>query len=191
MKILSRCILAATLLVGCTVFANADTITWTFSDVVFTDGNVVSGNFVTDTTPALDIQSFDITVSGAADVWSFFADSSTTGALSNPALVKTPNGQIEMGGDAIPMDPFDPFVVMDVAGALSDTGGTYTLTDGFDCKNGASPNCQTLEVVGEGHTPELIGTLTSAVPEPSTLPLLGLGVIGMVAVIRRKFARVS
>ncbi len=186
MKTLSRMMMAAPLLVGCTMFAQADTITWTFSDVVFSDGNKVSGNFVTDT--SLNVESFSVSVAGASDVWSFTAD-----AFDGPALFNSPNAEVGFASNAfLPSDGFDPFVDLDIHGTLSGAGGTFTITDGVDCKNFNQPNCVLLDVAGQGHAPELIGTLNStATPEPSTIPLLGLGVLGMVAMLRRKLVRVS
>jgi PEP-CTERM motif len=182
MKILARFAFAATLLVGCTMFAKADTVVWTLSDVVFNDGATVSGWFETDSTDVNNyINEFDLSVTGGTDPsldFTIMSSDSNPQEFDYAAL----GGVIGFGQQP----GFSPFVALFVDGTLSATGGTYSLTDGFLC-----PGCATL--VSDGHSPSVAGVLggdpPSPTPEPSQLPLLGLAVVGVGAMVRRKFSR--
>jgi len=181
MKMLSRFALSATLLVGCTMFAKADTVLWTLSGVVFSDGATVSGWFETDSTNINNyIDEFDLTVANA----------------SNSALdmhITTADGLQEFDYAALPgeisfgKDPgYSPYVDLYVNGSLSATGGTYSLTGGYLC-----PGCATLDVNSDHH-PSINGVLGgSPTPEPATLPVLAAAFVGVMVLARRKFARAN
>jgi hypothetical protein len=66
---------------------------------------------------------------------------------------------------------------------LTSAGGTVDIASGFDC-----PTCGVL-LDNADHQPKVIGA--AATPEPSALPFLGAGVIGMVIVLCRKLVRAS
>jgi hypothetical protein len=63
MKTVSKVLVVLMLLAGSSIFAMAGSIEWTFNDVVFDNGNSVTGFFITDSS-ITQYLGFSITVAG-------------------------------------------------------------------------------------------------------------------------------
>ena len=164
MKILTKLLVIAGLLFGFATCASAQ-VTWTLSDVTFSNGNVAMGSFTTNAATD-DVLSFSIAITGP----------DTAAAFTVAAMVDTQlPGKIGMGGPG-----FSQAALLTLFSDMTDAGGTIPIISGLDCPS-AGP-CGTL--VTAGHSPEITGVT----PEPATagLMLLGLGIMVRKYVVRRR-----
>jgi hypothetical protein len=159
------------LLLGCTASAMAD-ITWTLSGLTFSNGNVVTGYFVTNDA-VIAIDSFDIEITGPTEF---------TVASVNAAYLP---GEIGIAGAG-----WADYIDLYPAGNLTSAGGTIPLTGsdaygdlyGVDC-----PGCGTLSL---DTTPEVIGVVQGVhvdadpvlVPELGSFETLAICLSGLVLV---------
>jgi hypothetical protein len=165
MKILTKLlVIAAGLLFGFATCASAQ-VTWTLSDVTFSNGNVAMGSFTTNAATD-DVLSFSIAITGPDTAAAF-----TAAVMLDTSLP----GHIGLGGPGFSQD-----VLLTLLSDMTNAGGTIPIVDGVDCPPAAS--CGTL--VTTGHSPEIIGVT----PEPATagLMLLGLGIMVSKYVVRRR-----
>ncbi|MGO9273639.1 MAG: PEP-CTERM sorting domain-containing protein [Terriglobia bacterium] len=155
MKTVSRAIAILGLLIGSCTCAMAGGITWTFSDVVFNNGNSVTGSFVTDSS-ITTIESFSIVINGTAP-----------GAFTPALMVDS----YLPGVIGIANSGFSEYVDLYLTSDLTSAGGTVPISSGFDCPTGT---CGVL-LTGSGYDPTVNGVATAATPEPSAILLLGSG----------------
>jgi hypothetical protein len=176
MQVFSRVAVAAALLAGCSMFAKADTILWTLNDVTFTDGNTATGWFVTDATNLTDVESYSLQVTGPDLSRDFVANAFQTADLPD---------EISIGRDP----GYSPYTDLNLVGGLTSAGGIVHLqaNNGFDC-----PGCGVVVIESDTYVDGVINGLPpTATPEPSTVPFLTAGAVGIVFLVRRKLARAN
>ena len=163
MKTAARSIIVfGLLLLAGSIDARAGTITWTLHDVVFSNGNVVSGFFTTNSA-VTTIDSFSIIVSGPASAADFTATIAVNSYLPNTIGFAAPG--------------WSSYIDLVLSTPLTAYGGTVHIASGYDC-----PGCGTLLLAASGHDPEVKGTI----PEPSALSLLGGGLVLVSIALRRQ-----
>jgi hypothetical protein len=154
--------------------ASADLI-FDFSGVSFDDGGTLTGSFITDdgTTSLLD---WDVTTSGGT-LPGFHYTSSNTVSFSSI----TPLGGILVVETA----GLEHLLQVTFAGPLSPSGAGITLGmfDSFEQTPGGPPQPHRVITAGSA----VVGT--TAVPEPSTIALLGIAVLGVAGFVRRNRQR--
>ena len=164
MKAASKVLIVWVLVVGCSLCATAGTIVWTFNDVVFDNGNTVTGYFVTDSA-VTQYLSFFIVVGGGDPNGAFTVAQMT--ATNLPSLIGAGNSD------------FSKFIALFLSSPMTSAGGTVPMDLGFDC--GPTGGCGTL-LVGDGFDPTVFGL----VPEPSALLILGSSLALFGAMMRRR-----
>jgi len=145
-------------------------VTWTFSNVVFSNGDTVTGDFVTNP-GGTGVLSYSIVVNGPTGQQVFTATECCT-FLPNAVGFGSPG--------------WFQFVDLFLTSPVTQSGGVIPIGSGYDCGGGLGP-CWML-LVGGGHDPEIIGI---RVPESSALLNLdlvsSLGVLGFL-MLRRKIS---
>jgi hypothetical protein len=172
MRIAPRILVALGLLLVSVTCAKADTITWTVSDVTFTNGNTLTGTFVTDSA-VTSILSWSLDVTGPATIADF-----TVVQVDSPALP----GLIGLGNA-----DFSQNVALYLAADLTSAGGIVDIASGYNCPGLA---CGILIVKGDTYVDGVASQSVSNTPEPSTILLLGvgMGILGITSFRRRKLA---
>jgi hypothetical protein len=174
MKMSVKLLAAVLFFGGIGTYASAD-VTWTLSDVYFSNGNEATGSFtINDAFTVIESASFDVTGT----------DSNSTFTVTSLDLADLPG--------AIGFGLFPQYVNLVAAADLTSAGGTISLIPSM----GASVNCPGLPtegcgllLSGDGFTPEIIGFVT---PEPLSLLLFGTGLVAIMGIARRKlFGRTS
>jgi hypothetical protein len=158
MKLRTKGVLLAALFLLFASYASADVI-WTLNNVAFNDGGVATGTFVLDTTGSFLSVNIDLS-GGAYPAIHYSTSEPKFNTLTYVAFADT---------------TFDRFTLLFISTPLTNAGGVVPLTGALDCINGP---CRT------GVSGELYGVQA---PEPGTLMLLGSGLLGLVAVVRRRF----
>jgi hypothetical protein len=184
-KLFSCLILISGLLVLLSVpgSACADNVTWNLNDATFTDGATATGSFVynADTNT---VSSVDIVTSAGADF------GGTDYTAPDPGYGPFPAEIVFVTGAGLADYTGTPALDLLFGSPLTDAGGTIPLsllTGELTCGN---PGCTTGGV--PFYRALAAGDVTTAAvstPEPSTLLLLGLGLLMLFAAGKRKALR--
>ncbi len=166
MRTVSKVLIVLALLVASGTCAMAGDITWTFNDVVFNNGNTVTGFFTTDYA-ITEYLSFSIVVGGGDPNGAFTVTQMTAANL--PSLIGAANSD------------FSKYIALFLSTPLTGLGGLVSLFDGVDC--GPSGGCGVLLL--DGHDPTVFGV----VPEPSALLVMGSSLAIFGTLLRRKLSR--
>ena len=165
--------------------ASANDVTWNLSDVTFTDGGTATGSFVynadTNTVSSIDI----ITTFGAA-----FGGADYTAVDPGYApfssgmsdFVVVPNAPLTDFTGTPALDLIFTSLLTDAGGTVSLDPGTSELTCDATCGSEGPAFYRSISA-GE------VTTLLVSTPEPSAILLLGLGLIGLCIVAKRKAFR--
>lgn len=158
----------------------ASPVTWTLSGVTFSGGGTASGSFVFDADTST-FTSINITVAGSA-----FGDGTYTlldpgFGSSSTLLVLVPGFLADFTGT--------PVLAFDFTSPLTDAGGTITLGFSQGIQQCLDVPCGSSFIVDAITGGSVVSSSVSSTPEPSSLLLLGTGLLGLGPFIRRRFAQ--
>jgi hypothetical protein len=157
MKNIIRVLCLGAIVSACSTAAFAD-VTWTLSDIYFTDGDHATGSFVTNNAGTA-VTSYNITVSGPDFFGDFTASEDFTGLLPN---------EVSFGANGF---FFFPYVNLAFASPLTSAGGDVDVAF---LNSYLEVSGDSFGVVRESRDfdPDVIG-VASAVPEPTSVLLFG------------------
>ena len=148
----------------------ASPVTWTLSGVTFSGGGTASGSFVFDADTNA-FSSINITVAGSA-----FGDGTYTlldpgFGSSSTLLVLVPSILADFTGT--------PVLAFDFTSSLTDAGGTIALGFGQGIQQCLDVPCGVSFIVDGLTGGSVVSSSASPTPEPSSLLLLGTGLLGL------------
>ncbi len=161
--------------------ASASTITWYINATLNCGGCSVVGSFDFDTVTLQTTGVFDVTISGTASADYHYVNTNVGDADNYRNLGLYGDPQVDFNNSG-----FSKFLDLYLSAPIT-AGSTFITLGNSAGPAVACPGCATL--TGDIQTTNPVGTQVSAVPEPATLSLLGLGLVGLSARVRSRKSR--
>jgi PEP-CTERM motif len=186
------CAAAIVLVAGAQTPSHATPVSWTLENVNLADGATLTGSFSYDADTAT-YSNFNIVVSGGTLFTGVaFTHLGNSGYAGNQSFQAIPAASTIGDGSATG----NPYLFLDFTAPLTDAGGTLSLFHGYydgiiDCGNAycSSATGSQATVVYSAETG--YGSITTDVPEPVSLAILGAGLVGLAGIRRASAAAVS
>lgn len=167
---------AAAAMLSASLAARADTVQTLYVNATFQDGDKLSGTLVYDLGLHFVIGG-DVTLTGLYnETWTDASSTPNSHGTSTfnlynvyGSMLVPPVFEIEYMGDGLPV-PFTPITICSLTNPCADFGNPVLYTEFFN------------DIAVSGYVTPIAPT-----PEPSSLALLGTGMLGIAGMVRKRF----